>query len=113
MMVQEKGAIPDPLTEEQLRKLVLDAIHASTYAETLESFHALYGHTERGIETGDVIHALERPWVFERKPEFNKQHWQWKYYIATETVDGDPITIIIAVDSWRREFLVITRWRDK
>ena len=112
-MVQEKGTIPDTLTEEQLRKLVLDAIHASTYAGTLESFHALYGHPERGIEFGDVIHGLESPWVFERKPEFNEKHRQWKYYIATRTVDGDAITIIIAVDTWRRQFLVITRWREK
>lgn len=111
-MVQEKGKIPDPLTEEELRKLVLDAIQAVTYAQTLESFHALYAHLDRGIETADVIHALEGPWVFERKPIFNEKHWQWKYYIAAETIDGDPITIVIGVDSGRRQFLVITRWRE-
>jgi hypothetical protein len=112
-MVQEQGVIPDPLTEEQLRKLILDAMNASTYAETLETHHALYGHMDRDITHGDVIHGLQGPWQFERPPQFNNGHWQWKYYIATETVDGDAITIIIGVDSWRREFRVVTRWPEK
>jgi hypothetical protein len=101
-MIQEQGIAPDPLTEQELKKLVLDAINAATYAETLESYHALYGHMDRGIETDDVIHGLEREWQFERPPQFNRNTWQWKYYI----------TIVIAVDSWRREFMTVTRWRQ-
>jgi len=111
-MVQERGVVPRPLTEEELRKLVLDAMNASSYAETLETYHALYGHIDRGITHGDVIHGLEHSWRFERQPQFNHEHWQWKYYVATETVDGDAITIVIAVDSWRREFVVVTRWPE-
>lgn len=111
-MVQERGVAPKPLTEQELKKLVVDAINATTYAEAQESHHALYGHTDRGIETDDVTHGLESDWQFERPPEFNHKFWQWKYYIATETVDGDPITIIIAVDSWRKEFKTVTRWRE-
>jgi hypothetical protein len=112
-MVQEQGVEPDPLTEQQLRSLVLGAINATTYAETLESYHALYGHTDRGIETGDVIHGLRSTWQFERQPQFDRRSWQWKYYIAADSVDGEPITIVVAVDSWRREFRVVTRWREK
>jgi hypothetical protein len=111
-MVQEKGVKPRALTQQALRKLVLDAINAATYAEALETYHALYGHMDRGIETDDVIYGLESEWRFERQPQFNRDEWQWKYYIATETVDGVPITIVIAVDSWRREFVTITRWRE-
>jgi len=109
-MVQEQGSVPKSLTKQELKKLVVDAINATTYAETLETYHALYGHMDRGIETSDVIHGLESEWQFERQPQFNQDHWQWKYYIATETVDGDPIIIVIAVDTWRREFKTITRW---
>lgn len=112
-MVQERGVVPDPLTEEQLRKLLLDAMNASTYAETLETYHALYGHMDRDISHGDVIHGLQSSWHFERSPYFNRDHWQWKYYIAAETVDGKAITIVVAVDSWRREFVVLTRWPEK
>jgi len=110
-MVQEQGVILKPLTEQELKKLVVDAINATTYAETLETYHALYGHMERGIGTDDVIHGLESEWQFERPPEFNQKYWQWKYYIATKTVDEVPITVVIAVDSWRREFKTVTRWR--
>jgi hypothetical protein len=111
-MVQEQGVVPNPLTEQELKELILSAINAATYGEALETYHALYGHMDRGIETGDVIHGLERAWQFERPPLFNPTHWQWKYYIATETVDGKPITIVVAVDSWRREFTVVTRWPE-
>ena len=111
-MVQEHGVIPPPLSEQDLKKLVVDAINATTYAETLETYHALYGHMERGIESDDVVHGLESEWQFERNPQFNQDHWQWKYYIAAETIDGRPITVVIAVDTWRREFTTITRWRE-
>lgn len=77
-MVQEQGVIPKHLSEQELKKLVVVAINATTYAETLETYHALYGHMERGIETDDVIHGLESDWQFERLPEFNQKHWQWK-----------------------------------
>ena len=75
-MVQEQGVIPNPLTEEELRKLVLDALNATTYAETLETYHALFGHMERNIEHSDVIHGLESDWQFERPPKFNRDEWQ-------------------------------------
>jgi hypothetical protein len=37
-MVQETGVVPNALTEQQLRKLVLDAMNASSYSETLETY---------------------------------------------------------------------------
>lgn len=110
-MVQEQSTIPPSLTEAELRKLILEAIDEGADTSNSETFHALYGHPERGLHTNDVIHGLERAWTFEQPPIFNKAFWQWKYYIDTESVGGDPITIIVAVDSLRREFEVITRWR--
>src|SRR5690242_108493 len=107
------GTIPDPLSENELKKHVLEAINHAPDAENPETFHALFDHLDRGLQTDDVIYGLERDWHFERKPKFNPDEWQWKYFIATESVDGDEITIIIAVDSLRREFEVITRWRNK
>ena len=110
-MVQEQGRIPPSLTVAELRKLVLEAIDENTDSGNPETFHALYGHPERGLSSNDVMHGLERMWTFERSPVFNEDFWQWKYYLDTESVGGDPITIIIAVDTLRREFEVITRWR--
>ncbi|MGO9124971.1 MAG: hypothetical protein ACLP6G_08770 [Terriglobales bacterium] len=111
-MVQEKGTQPTSLTEEKLKKLIHEAIDDAADTNNPETFHALFGHLDRGLQTNDVIHGLEREWKFERPPVFNRDFWQWKYYIETESVSGDAITIIVAVDSLRREFEVITRWRQ-
>ena len=105
------GYIPPHLSEGALKALVLDSLENSPDAESSETYHARYGHQERGLSSDDVIHGLERPWTFERPPEFNKDEWQWKYRIATESIDGDPLVIIIAVDTPNRSFEVITRWR--
>jgi hypothetical protein len=111
-MVQEAGTKPPSLTEEQLKKLLLEAIDNTDDADNPETFHALFDHPERGLDTNDTIHGLERNWKFERPPFFNRDFWQWKYYIDTQSVGGDAITIIVAVDTLRREFEVITRWRQ-
>jgi hypothetical protein len=107
--MSSQGYIPEPLSPAQLRKLVLDAIQDNPNPET---YHALYDHPERGITTDDVVHALEGNWTIARK-KFNKDEWQWKYEIDGFTIDDvpDPITIIIAVDTLRKEFVVVTRWR--
>jgi hypothetical protein len=110
-MNHSKGKIPASLTREQLRALISDAISNIADRRNPETFHALFGHVDRGLQTDDVLHGLEIEWKFERPPQFNEFHWQWKYYIATESVDGDAITVIIAVDTIRKEFEVVTRWR--
>src|SRR5438132_2682824 len=111
-MTQEQSTKPPSLTEVQLKKLVLEAIDDAADTNNPETFHALFGHLDRGLQTNDVIHGLEANWKFERSPVFNEFYWQWKYYIETESVGGDAILIIIAVDTLRREFEVITRWRQ-
>jgi hypothetical protein len=111
-MVQEAGTKPPSLTEQQLRELVLEAIDDAADTGSLETFHALYDHPERGLDTNDVIHGLEYAWKFARPPLFNTDCWQWKYYLDTENVGGDPILIIVAVDTLNREFEVVTRWRQ-
>lgn len=78
-MVQEEGRIPPSLTVAELRKLVLEAIDDRADIRNPETFHALFGHAERGLHTNDVIYGLEREWTFERPPIFNKDFWQWKY----------------------------------
>jgi len=111
-MVQEAGVQPPSLTEEELKKLIQEAIDDAADIDNPETFHALFGHVDRGLQTNDVIHGLEREWKFERPPFFNRKFWQWKYYLDTESVSGDAITIIVAVDTLRREFEVITRWKQ-
>ena len=106
------GYRPPCLREAELRKLVLEAMAGGPGPGNLETYHARFGHLERGISIDDVIHGLEAPWTYERVPEFNEDQWQWKYRISTETIDGDALTIIIAVDTNDRSFEVLTRWKS-
>jgi hypothetical protein len=106
-----QGYKPSALCTAELRKLVLEAIQKTPDYQNPETFHALFGHLERGLTTDDVIHGLESEWVIRRKRS-NEREWQWKYEIDTLSIDEEPITIVIAVDSLRREFVVVTRWRD-
>jgi hypothetical protein len=112
-MIKDRGIRPSPLTEQQLRKLVSEAINEAADYSNPETFHARFGHVERGLQIDDVIHGLELRWKFERSPVFNTDSWQWKYYIDTKSVDGKPMTIIIAVDTLDKSFEVITRWRQR
>jgi hypothetical protein len=112
-MTDKEGKIPPPLSEEQLRRLILEAIDDAADWDNPETFHARFGHLDRGLQTDDILHGLEEDWQFDRPPVFNEFHWQWKYYIDTENTDGTPILIIVAVDSLDRSFEVITRWRKR
>jgi len=104
------GYIPPCLNEGELRALVVDALENSP-DECNDTFHARFDHLERNLSQNDVIYGLERTWNFDRPPVFNKTEWQWKYYIATVSIDGDDLLIIIAVDTLDHSFEVITRWR--
>lgn len=106
-----QGKRPNPLSMEELRKLILEAL-SNAPENNPETFHAQFGHLERGLQIDDVIHGLEREWEFGGPPHFNEYHWQWKYEIATVSVDDEAITIIIAVDTVNRSFEVITRWKE-
>jgi hypothetical protein len=106
-----EGYIPPHLDEAALKALLLEALVNVPDSGRMVTFHARFDHLERGLSADDVIHGLERAWNFERKPEFNKDEWQWKYRIATESIDGDEIVIVIAVDTANRSFEVVTRWK--
>jgi hypothetical protein len=105
-----KGYIPPQLGGADLRKLLLEALN-DTPDNNPETFHARFDHPERGLSLDDVIHGLERPWAFSLPPKFNQVEWQWKYSITTESIEGEPIVMIVAVDTANRRFEVITRWK--
>lgn len=104
------GYRPPCLSEGDLKTLVKAALEEAP-GHANETYHARFHHLERGISVDDVIYGLEQKWHYERTPEFNEEQWQWKYRIVTETLDGDELTIIIAVDTANRSFEVLTRWK--
>lgn len=110
--MSRKGYAPPCLSEAELRALITDALENRPNEAANETYHARFDHLERNLSMDDVIHGLERPWTFDRPPEFNKDEWQWKYRIATQSIDGDDLVIVVAVDTLNRSFEVVTRWRQ-
>lgn len=82
-----RGVIPQPLTAGELRKLVLEAISQHSDIDNPETFHALYHHLERGIQTDDVLFALKNQWNRFKVLPFNRKFWQWKYKIWANDLD--------------------------
>jgi len=105
------GYRPHYLSEAELRALLVEALENGNGPDNPETFHARYDHVDRGLTLDDVIHGIEHNWTYERPPEFNDNEWQWKYRLATETIEGEPLTIIVAVDTRCKTFEVITRWK--
>jgi hypothetical protein len=110
--MSSSGFRPNPLNDASLPKLVTEALTKLPDEKNPESYHALFGHVERGLSTDDVIHGIQGEWTIARKT-FNEDEWQWKYEMDCESIDGEPLTIIVAVDTKNREFRVITRWRNE
>lgn len=94
-----RGYIPQHLSEADLKALLLEALEDASDWKTPETYHARFDHLERGLSIDDVLHGIGREWTFERPPAFNNDSWQWKYYIATESVDGELVTLVVAVDT--------------
>jgi hypothetical protein len=109
-MSSARGFRPPSLNELDLKNLLVQALDDAPRWQSQETFHARFDHLERGLSMDDVIHGLRGSWKFERPPEFNDAEWQWKYRIATQTIEGDPLTIVVAVDTTNRSFEVLTRW---
>lgn len=104
--------VPPPLSADELRKLITEALNKAPNYDNPETIHSLFDHLERGLTTDDVIHALEGKWSIARH-HFNSLEWQHNYEIDGESIDGDKITIIIAVDTRQKEFTVVTKWRGE
>ncbi len=107
----DDGTPPGSLSREELRSIVLAALAGDEPTGGRETFHARFDHPERGISIDDVVFGLEQEWKSCRAERFDSKEWQWRYRIETETIDGDPLVLIVAVDSASKSFMVVTRWK--
>lgn len=102
---------PDQLSDDDLRKVISAALKKGPYIGYSESEHAAFDHPERHIDINDVLFGLERKWNAVKHPaQFNPKFGQWKYQIFTEDIEGDDLTIVVAVDPRNEFFEVVSRW---
>lgn len=102
------GYIPRSLSSDALRDLGWQAL--SPDAEHPQTVHALFAPLPPGLSADDVIHVLEEEFTVARR-SFSYDEWRYRYEVDGPSVDGEPITIVLEVDTLRREFIVAARWR--
>ena len=109
-----KGKRPKPLSRRELKKLVDEALAKGAYVGyeecQIETIHARFDHSERELDVNDVLHGLKRNWESSKPDHFEEFFWQWHYIIETEDIEGEPLAVVVAVDSLNRSFEVVTRW---
>lgn len=101
------GRRPKALDAKELRKVLSEAIESGSYVETI---HARFDHPERPIDLNDVLYGLGRLGWKLKERKFDEDFWNWEYEIQTETVEGEQLTVIVAVDPRNKSFEVLTRW---
>jgi FPC/CPF motif-containing protein YcgG len=112
-MSSAKGIKPKPLSAPELKKLMVEYLQKAPDTDNPESWHALFHHLERGIQTDDVIYGIKADWKRFKVLPFKEYFWQWNYRIETQNADEKSLTLVVAVDTANREFEVITRWTDE
>jgi hypothetical protein len=107
------GQKPKPLQRDKAREVVLAALSdAGSYTEQLMSLHARFDHPERKIDSNDMLFGLKRRWDGLKVDGFDADHWQWKYEIRTEDIEGRPFFIVLRLDPRNKKLHVITRYPD-
>jgi|SRR6266404_110430 len=112
-MTSEAAHKPQPLSEAEVRRVVLEALSQSGYYIESFSFHARFDHPERHLSIDDVIFGLKSTWRGCKAEEFNDDEWQWKYLVKTHDIEGNRLIVPIALDPRNKRFTVITAFYEE
>jgi hypothetical protein len=97
-----------PLTGNALRELIRAALEKGYYTESL---HSANDHPERNISPDDIIHGLEQSnWELRRDPNWDDEHTSYEYLIRTVDIEGEELTIKLAIYPEEKRIKVITAW---
>ncbi len=53
---------------------------------------------------------LTGSWKLAGKPEWDDKHRNWKYRLVGQDIDGDELTLIVAIDSGLEDIRIITKF---
>lgn len=98
---------PPPLTPEQATAVVrriyfegLLLIQTKHFREELKKADATMQDVEYVLEHGHVL----------RPPEWKAEHRSWNYAVAGRDVEGEPLTVVVAINEQRFCLTLITAW---
>jgi hypothetical protein len=98
---------PSSLAEPELRVTISRIVHYGTVWQTR---HAGHDRSYRNVSDDDIQHMLVGPWVLERMPEWSDEHRNWKYRLRGADIEGDELTLIVAVNTEEEKLSVITKF---
>jgi hypothetical protein len=67
--------------------------------------HARQRCSERDVSVPDIEFALEHGHYVPRRDRYDDQFGSWSYCFEGESIDGQPLRVILALDDW---MLVVT-----
>lgn len=103
----KKAGQPPPLTPEQATAAIrrvyfegLSLIRTKHFREELAKADATMQDVENVLEHGHVLRA----------PEWKAKHRSWNYAVAGRDIEGEPLTVVVAIDEQRFSLILVTAW---
>ena len=95
------------LAEPDLRVAIMRIVH---YGTVWQTWHAGQEREYRNVSNDDIQHMLLGAWVLERAPEWSEEHHNWKYRLRGADLEGDELTLIVAVNTEEQKIAVVTKF---
>lgn len=93
------------LPEEELRTAVSRIVLHGTFRE---SKHSSQDRAYRNVSDDDMVHMLEGAWTLDNA-EWDGEHRNWKYTLTGADIEGDALTLVIAVNVEFNRIEIITK----
>ncbi len=101
------GSRPQPLAGEALRQAVTRIVLYGTFRE---SAHSAFERSYRNVSERDILAMLEGEWTVAAEPEWDDRHRNWKHKLTGKDLDGDELTLLIAVNVELNHIDIITKF---
>lgn len=95
------------LSEENLRRIVQRIVF---YGSVREAFHSAHERAERNISQDDILAMLEGDWKIAARPDWDAAHRNWEYKLRGSDIEGDELTLKIAVNEEMQRITIITKY---
>jgi hypothetical protein len=80
------------------------------YGTIREAKHSAVDRAYRDISQDDILSMLEGKWVLSTIPDWDDEHRNWEYLLAGTDIEGDPLSLKIAVNEEMQRIDIITKF---
>lgn len=80
------------------------------YGTIREAKHSAIDRAYRDVSQDDILKMLEGEWVLSAKPDWDEPHRNWEYLVAGNDIEGDPLSLKVAVNEEMQRIDIITKF---